>query len=368
MNEGLLTQEEIDALLRAQAGGKRETGSPVLDPEEIDALKEIGNIVMGSASTVLSMLVNRPVEISVKDIKELRIKDIYNLRKGSALLLKVNFTEGLSGESVIILSEKDALYIADFMMGGDGSSLPGELNELYQSAVNEALSQMMGSMTTTLSTLLGGKYLILPPNSEKIVFESRPSLISGLGDEDVVAYISYHLRVGDIIEDEMVQLLPIPMAKNMVSKLLSAAGEAIEEPVSKSEPQPVRQSIETQRPTAAPESPKRPKTPPVEAKPVQFAPLQPQATPSVPPKNIDLILDIPLKVTVELGKAEMYIRDILNLGPGSIIELDKLAGEPVEVLVNGKPVARGEVVVIDENFGVRITDIISPRERLEKLT
>lgn len=121
MNEGLLTQEEIDALLRAQAGGKRETGSPVLDPEEIDALKEIGNIVMGSASTVLSMLVNRPVEISVKDIKELRIKDIYNLRKGSALLLKVNFTEGLSGESVIILSEKDALYIADFMMGGDGS-------------------------------------------------------------------------------------------------------------------------------------------------------------------------------------------------------------------------------------------------------
>ncbi|MCX7654892.1 MAG: flagellar motor switch protein FliN, partial [Fervidobacterium sp.] len=127
--------------------------------------------------------------------------------------------------------------------------------------------------------------------------------------------------------------------------------------------------VEAQKPPSViPEAPAKPKAPPVEAKPVQFAPLQAQAPTAVPPKNIDLILDIPLKVTVELGKTEMYIRDILNLGPGSIIELDKLAGEPVEVLVNGKPVARGEVVVIDENFGVRITDIISPRERLEKLT
>lgn len=368
MNEGLLTQEEIDALLRAQVGVKRGIEVSTLSPEEVDALREIGNIVMGSASTVLSMLVNKPVEISVKDIKEFKVKDIYNLKRGSFLLLKVNFTEGLSGESAIILSEKGALYIADFMMGGDGSSLPYELNELYQSAVNEALSQMMGSMTTTLSTLLGGKYLILPPVSEKVNLENRPSLISGLSDEDVVVYVSYDLRLGDVIEDEMVQLLPVSMAKDMVSKLLSAAG-GVEEPVAKVESQPAKQTVETQR-AASPstELSKKPKAQPIEAKPVQFAPLQPQAAPSVPPKNIDLILDIPLKVTVELGKTEMYIRDILNLGPGSIIELDKLAGEPVEVLVNGKPIARGEVVVIDENFGVRITDIISPRERLEKLT
>lgn len=368
MNEGLLTQEEIDALLRAQASGKKETGISNLGPDEIDALREIGNIVMGSASNVLSMLISRHVEASVEDVKEALVKDIYDLEKGNVLLLKATFTEGLSGEFGLILSQNGALFIADFMMRGDGSNLPAELNELYQSAVNEALSQMLGSMTTSLSTLLGGKYVILPPSSEIVSFENKPPIISSLGEDDSVVYISYKLRIGEEIEEKMIQVFPIEMAKAMVSKLLSATGESSAK--SASEPQPVRESVKSQDTASIPSErePLKPQTQPVEAKPVQFAPLQVQGSPSVPPKNIDLILDIPLKVTVELGKTEMYIRDILNLGPGSIIELDKLAGEPVEVLVNGRPIARGEVVVIDENFGVRITDIISPRERLEKLT
>ncbi len=84
-------------------------------------------------------------------------------------------------------------------------------------------------------------------------------------------------------------------------------------------------------------------------------------------RNLDLILDIPLRVTVELGRTKMLVSDLLNLGQGSVIELSKLAGEPMEVLVNDKLVARGEAVVVNEKFGVRLTDIISPAERVEQL-
>ncbi|MCD6364223.1 MAG: flagellar motor switch phosphatase FliY [Synergistetes bacterium] len=382
MSDGLLTQEEIDALLKAQAGGgpspAEEKKGDNLSPEEIDALKEMGSVVMGSASTVLSTLVNKPVEITVKEVKEGKLADIYELKKGSNLLLKIEFTEGIMGNSAVILGEKEALAIADFMMGGDGSQLPEELNELYQSAVNEALSQMMGSMTTTLSTLLGGKYVISPPSSEKVNLDEKPELISGLTENDSVVYLLYSFKIGDVVDGEMLQVFPLDMAKDLASKLLasaSEAGESVSEEVqveSQSAPaaqQPTSSSPPTptvQAPQPAPPPP--PSQPAVEARPAQFAPLQTSQTSAVPPKNIELILDVPLKVTVELGKTRMLIRDILNLGPGSIIELDKLAGEPVEILVNGKPIARGEVVVIDENFGVRITDIISPRERLESLT
>ena len=84
-------------------------------------------------------------------------------------------------------------------------------------------------------------------------------------------------------------------------------------------------------------------------------------------RNLELILDIPLKVTVELGRTKMVVSELLNLGQGSVIELNKLAGEPMEVLVNDKLVARGEAIVVNEKFGVRLTDIISPRERVEQL-
>ncbi len=84
-------------------------------------------------------------------------------------------------------------------------------------------------------------------------------------------------------------------------------------------------------------------------------------------QNLDFILDIPLKVTVELGRTEVIIKDLLQLGQGSVLELDKLAGEPLEILVNGKLVAKGEVVVVNEKFGIRLTDIISPIERIETL-
>ena len=100
--------------------------------------------------------------------------------------------------------------------------------------------------------------------------------------------------------------------------------------------------------------------------PVVFQPLE-ETPVDHQRSNIDLILDVPLQISVELGRTQKKIQDILELNSGSIIELDKLAGEPVDILVNGKIIAKGEVVVIDDNFGVRITDIVSPSNRISNL-
>lgn len=107
--------------------------------------------------------------------------------------------------------------------------------------------------------------------------------------------------------------------------------------------------------------------PPLTVTPVELAQLSPGESAARKAANIDLLLDVHLPVSIELGRTRMTIAEILELGTGSIVELDKLAGEPVDILVNNRPLAKGEVVVLDENFGVRITSLVSPRERLERL-
>ena len=114
------------------------------------------------------------------------------------------------------------------------------------------------------------------------------------------------------------------------------------------------------------DTPNLPKEEMVSARPVEFAPLKPADTVSST-NNLDLLLGVSLRVTVELGRTKMNIEEVLKLGPGSVVELDKLAGEPVDVLVNDRLIARGEVVVIDDRFGVRITDILSPIQRINSL-
>lgn len=122
-----------------------------------------------------------------------------------------------------------------------------------------------------------------------------------------------------------------------------------------------------QKPAAAPAAgaPKKPAG--AEAKPPSFAPLEQKKT-GAPVGNLDFILDIPLEIRVELGNAKILIRDLLQLGQGSVVELEKLSGEPLEVFIGDKLVARGEVVVVNEKFGIRLTDIVSAAERIKQLS
>jgi len=389
MNDGFLSQDEINALLQGNAD---ETSQPsteaagsvnlevgTITEMERDALGEIGNISMGSAATTLSVLLGRRVDITTPRVSVDTlgsIKDHYPL---PYLVVEVGYTVGIDGNNILAIKEQDALIIADLMMGGEGINPPTELNELYMSAVGEAMNQMMGSVSTSLSTMFSKKIDISPPKVNLVDLATSEPVSQLVGNDEEIVKVAFRMEVEGLIDSEIMQILPIKIAKEMVDGLMSPATPepAVAPPVSAppAPPQPVmaaqtpQMAMPEQQPmyyatTPAPQTARV--APGVPVQPVQFAPLTAGGI-AVSDTNLGLIMDVPLQVTVELGRTKKLIKDILDLATGSIIELDKLAGEPVDILVNGKLLAKGEVVVIDENFGVRITDIVSPMERARNI-
>lgn len=399
MNDGMLSQDEIDALLNVSPN-KDENPEPKNSEEEadsltdieIDTIGEIGNISFGSSATTLSMLLNQKVEITtptVNIIKQENIKDEFTFEPVS---IQVDYTQGFSGRNVFVIKAEDAAIIADIMLGGDGKNPDEALPEIYLSAVQEAMNQMMGTAATSMSTIFNKKVDISPPS---IIEGSIEKDAKEIFNEAVYVKVFFRLIVGDLIDSNMMQLIPLSFAKELVSNLLesnSEAAAAVEAPVL--EPEAKEASInnpEKQAKVKNESTPARgngavnhPADEPKAQKETQylgnnfdynnasiekasFSNFEQPSLSSNEQRNLDMLLDIPLKVTVELGRTKKSIKDILDLSAGSIVELDKLAGEPVDILVNGKLIAEGEVIVIDENFGVRVTDIISQSDRLMKL-
>ncbi|MDF2635445.1 MAG: CheC, inhibitor of methylation / FliN fusion protein [Pelosinus sp.] len=390
MNDGFLSQDEINALLQGNADETSQVsteaeGSGNLEAEAItemerDALGEIGNISMGSAATTLSVLLGRRVDITTPRVSVDTlgsIKDHYPL---PYLVVEVGYTVGIDGNNILAIQEQDALIIADLMMGGEGTNPPTELNELYMSAVGEAMNQMMGSVSTSLSTMFSKKIDISPPKVNLVDLATSEPVSELVSNDEEIVKVAFRMEVEGLIDSEIMQILPIKIAKEMVESLMTPA---VDEPAPVSTPEPI--PTVAAAPTMASPAPQTvmpeqqpmyyattpaPQTarvaPGVPVQPVQFAPLTANGI-AISDTNLGLIMDVPLQVTVELGRTKKLIKDILDLATGSIIELDKLAGEPVDILVNGKLLAKGEVVVIDENFGVRITDIVSPMERARNI-
>lgn len=402
----MLSQEEIDALLHGvssedESPNEEKTDSPagsedtLLTPEEIDALGEIGNISMGTSATTLYALLGQKVRITTPRVEVTTWDEIAKLFDKPFVAVKVQYVNGLEGANLLIVKEEDVKVITDLMMGGDGlGNVSGELTELHLSAISEAMNQMIGSASTSLSSMFDKRVDISPPESTLVDGASNIDRIKIDTDSSIVM-VSFKLQVGDLLDSEIMQLLPIPFAKSMVVNLmdknkLKSAGEAGEtqEPPAQAQEPPAGQP-QAQQPQQVP--PQMPSPTPQYSQPVQPAPgygmqTPPAGRPQLPAvpvnvqpaqfqsfedeefvydsNNIGLLMDVPLQISVELGRTRKKIREILDFGQGSIIELDKLAGEPVDILVNGKVIAKGEVVVIDESFGVRITDILHPSKRL----
>lgn len=379
MNNGFLSQEEIDALLRGEPVA---ASTQDLSDIEKDAMGEIGNISMGSAATTLSILLSRRVSITTPKVRISSLSAIKEQYPLPYLVIEVGYTNGLMGSNILAIREADALIISDLMMGGDGTNPPSELNDLYMSAVTEAMNQMMGSVATSMSTVFKKKIDIAPPTCNLTDFSEESAKINSVTSPDEpLVQVSFRMEVEDLIDSEIMQMVSLQVAKDMVANLIgvveanAAGGQAAAaapaqapEPAAaaaapKPAPQPAPQpAMPAPQPMAAIPLPPQQPQPNVTVQPVQFAPLKPAMLP-VADTNIGLILDVPLQVTVELGRTRKLIREILELGPGSVVELDKLAGEPVDILANGKQIAKGEVVVIDENFGVRITEIVGQLDR-----
>jgi len=307
------------------------------------------------------------------------------------LVVEVKYREGLQGTNVLVIKNDDASIIADLMMGGSGQV--GELNELGLSAVSEAMNQMMGSATTSMSSMFDQRIDIYPPKVAIVDLGSDEAKIVFDSDYENLVQISFKMEIEGLLDSEIMQLIPVPCAREMVKTLMKNM-DAPQTPVfeyTTAEPVGVTEVInnggenkmkttesmgsraydaagpsEFEQSPLLKEKPNGVKKGQVPVRPVQFAGLD-ETEHHQEVRNIDIILDVPLDISVELGKTKKSIKEILELGPGSIVQLDRLAGEPVDLLVNGKLVAKGEVVVIDESYGIRITAIISPMDRMTKL-
>lgn len=339
----------------------------ILRPEEKDLIGELGNISMASAATALSGLLQKRVEITVPEVEIVDLEESGNLFPEKHLLVKVVYQEGFEGDNILLVKENDARIMVNLMMGGDGQEgLPETLGELEASAIGEAMNQMMGSAATAMSEFLNRKIAISPP---EVFFEEVEKLEEEWlkKQKRYVVKVMCRLVVETIIDSYMVQLLPLYFVQEITAFLLpSSSEEEIPErekiPVSESPLSGEAMNTESSKEGFREEKSKKV----VEARPVEFTEFRKKEEPSSS-INLELLLDVTLPLVVELGRVRLSIQEILDLGPGSIVELDKLAGEPVDLYVNDVLFARGEVVVIEENFGIRITEIVSPEERIKGL-
>ncbi|NLS88416.1 flagellar motor switch phosphatase FliY [Bacillus subtilis] len=378
MENNRLSQDEIDALLNGTGSTLDEPEVPEVDDlseMERDAIGEIGNISFGSSATALSTLLNQKVDITTPSVTVIPKSKISDAFPEPYVAIEVNYTEGFSGSNLLVVEQSDAAIIADLMIGGDGKGADPSLGEIHLSAVQEAMNQMMGSAATSMSTVFSKKIDISPPRVELLdVTEEKGT--DRIPDDEMLVKVSFNLKVGELIDSSIMQLYPLTFAKDLISSLMNSgnAEEATtaqpdatyEQPKEPVTPEPRIEPKQQQ-----PQPPKRQgtakKAEPVQVSPVEFSAFDPNEATQAPINNLDMLLDIPLSITVELGRTKRSVKEILELSAGSIIELDKLAGEPVDILVNQRIVAKGEVVVIEENFGVRVTDILSQAERINNL-
>lgn len=347
-----LSQEEIDAILKFGAKPEPQTLSPV----ESDALGEVGNISMGSAATTLSQLLNQRVTITTPRVKVLNLDDLFAQFSVPYLAILVTFVEGLSGFNLLVMRTSDAAIIADLMMGGNGRVTSIEMDEIKISAVSEVMNQMIGTAATSLHSLFSRKVNISPP--EVVIFEApaQPGMYPNLQSE-ALAVVAFRMVVGDLIDSEILQVMPVSSAKQMVDYLMGGSSGLTSTPEAASQPAAPSPAPTTVAPAPQPE---------ITVQKAQFSPLPPAAH-TGPGSNIDLILDVPLQVSVVLGKSRKTIKDILTMGSGSVVELDRMVEDAVDVLVNGTLIAKGEIVVVNENFGVRLTSVLSQAERLKEI-
>ncbi|MEK5134069.1 flagellar motor switch phosphatase FliY [Bacillus sp. FSL W8-0645] len=370
-NGSKLSQDEIDALLK---GGSNDDIEPdtVLSAMEQDAIGEIGNISFGSSATALSTLLNQKVEITTPTVTVIQKSMLNEEFPHPYVAIEVNYTEGFSASNLLVVQQTDAAVIADLMMGGDGTNADPSLSEIHLSAVQEAMNQMMGSAATSMSTVFNKKIDISPPRVELLDVKEGEGT-DRIPAAEMLVKVSFRLKIGELIDSNIMQLYPITFAKDLIAELTDPAQEeetVQDTQVSTPEPQPA--APQTQSAPAQQAAPPKRQAKPKPAAPVNVAPVEFEAF-SEPQHttnhlgNLDMLMDIPLSITVELGRTQRSVKEVLELSAGSIIELDKLAGEPVDILVNKRIVAKGEVVVIDENFGVRVTDILSQSERLSNL-
>ena len=384
---------------------------------EIDAVGEILNISMGSAATAVSELLNAKVWITTPKVNVVKVGDLNYDNLEPAICVKIVYVEGITGLNMMVLKQNDVQLILNQLLGNPLVIEPDfQFDELNISAVSEVMNQMMGASATALSDLLGMTVDISVPMPYIIESASFGDLCEMDASETVVA-VTFNLTVDGVMESEFMSVMSLPLAKTLSGKMIEkfdAPEEGATEqpaaaaPASTPAPAPapaaaqpqaqtVPQGVPMQAPPQMPMGGEMPMQQPMYQMPPQGAYRYPNqymaygAYPPPPPVNVQnaqlhqfdamdfgiptdqkdnlkLLMGVPLEISVEIGTAKRKVKDILEFTQGTIIELERQAGAPVDIVVNGNLIARGDVVVIDDNFAVRITEIVKSKfmESLDK--
>lgn len=307
----------------------------------LKSVEDIWLSAMKASATTLSALIGKDVTVSnieKRSVNKIGI-DIVGI---PYLVIKSEFQD--LTKIFLLFDENTVLLIASLMMGEETPVT--EFNEITLSAATEAFSQMLGTVALSLSEVLGKRIQVKPPEIYHLDDNAREEIFR----EELVGF-RYNLNISGSPTVNIYQIVEVASEDKLIPKVNAndAKGSDIkEEKTGSSQAVIPGESASVQ--------------------PVTFQPLTVSQgrEGEKPIGNLELLKDVPIQVSVELGRTKMYIKDILALSPGSIVELEKLAGEPVDILANGKLIAKGEVVVIDESFGVRITEILNPEKKMEE--
>ncbi len=344
---------------------------------EIDTIGEILNISMGAAATAISTLLERQVSITTPRVQCILADEFDYQELEPADGVEIEYIQGLHGYNFLIMKRRDVRTIVELLLGGDISGSEDELDEMHLSALSEIMNQMMGASSTALARFLGKSINISPPQRfdvGNIREKMRDPRYGGY-----IVTVGFVFKVEGMIDSEFSTVLPIDFTRELVQSVLGDSA---------TEDMPGREAAGTESADAAPggtEVPEPEDIPQYAGSEPDFGAAAAQAQPKsaqkvsvqplrlvsfdAPPEpdysqvaNIERVLDVPLQITVEIGRTKKLIKEVLEFSEGSIVEIDKQAGDTVDVIVNGKLLARGDVVVIDDNFGVRITEIVAPKE------
>ena len=382
---------------------------------EIDAVGEILNISMGSASTAVSELLNAKVWITTPQVSVVKAADLNYDRLEPAICVKIVYVSGISGQNMMVLKQDDVQLILNQLMGNPLVVSPDfEFDEMNISAVSEVMNQMMGASATALSDLLGISVDISTP-TPYLIEQTNFCQLAELDPDETIVAVTFNLSVDGVMNSEFMSVMSVDLAKSLSDKMIEKfhGDEAEAQPAKQPAPAPAAQPAPA-APQSAPAPAPQPAAPAPQPDPAQGMaqpqqpapgayPYPPQGQPAypgygyqnqyaaygaypppVPPVNIQnaqlhqfdamdfglptdqqdnlkLLMGVPLEISVEIGTAKRKVKDILEFTQGTIIELERQAGAPVDVVVNGNLIARGDVVVIDDNFAVRITEIVKSK-------
>jgi len=350
MGDGLLSQDDIDALTKGLLGG---TAAPAAPGPELDAGKKLLRLITEQASSVVSTVLSRSVDFRAGNLQTMsELGDLPAEIVNHGLILSSTFRKELTGKLDIAIEKKTVAILADLMLMGAGTV---DYAEDHKDAIQEIMNQIMGSSSTTLSNEIGVSTEISQATANDVPTSNALGSYQ-LGCEVKLAIEGFpEQKVFWLLDEDLVRSLKTSKLCDSVDTHLETSLASLGLGPTTSAPAPASPAISTNVPSQ------------------DLSGVRPSgggmggAFGSTGNKALDLLMDIELPITIELGRTQMSLKRILELGPGAIVEMERFAGEPVDILINGKVVAKGEVVVVDENFGVRLVALVTPEERIKML-